>query len=631
MILLQDDLLDDQQPKQLVITPKPQYGESYMGFVLRTAEANGYPSINPMLRHAGLTENEMRSARPPIGKLAPLFGKTPEDFAVLGETDTASGRNIPLMDHALSALYLRSKHARVCPDCVRECGHVQAFWELRYAVACPKHRRMATSRCSACHRELDWWRQGLTRCQCGYDVGNDPAVKANHAAALTLLEVIQAKLIGAALNVEALDYVGFPMKSLQAMSLTTLLGILHRIERFQPQPANDAELPEEWSTLVTASEMLLAWPTGFYRYLERVHAPQADMQAKGLRGQFESFYEAFFKNGLPKAELTFMHEAFIEFGEQHWKQAAIHPRFQSKHTSNIVGIEGLAKAIGVRPSTARKLVKNEIIPVHSRHQNGHLLFDLSQQRAFEFAEGESLSLEAAAELLDIPAAILRAYRSRGYYQARYLAKPLTLYHEKDVEALKSDLIRDCRYMEIDDEVSFRTLRKIMLQKLGPSEVKAAFIDAVRKREIRPLGIIGKRIGDLVFDAKTVKTFIESLSLQLEGSVSSEQACESLGINKSCLKALIKANQLEYTHSALGIRITDSSLRMFSDRYSSCRQLAKLKGMTQDSLLSLCKELRIELMDVSTNGNTGALTFIENVDLPLLGISYWESCDEQLAA
>ena len=104
------DLLD-YLPSTLVVTPKPQHGESYMGFVLRTSEANGYPSINTILRHAGMTENEMRSVRPPLEKLAPLYGRAVEDFALLGETRTTNGRFLPLMSQSLPAIYLRSKCA----------------------------------------------------------------------------------------------------------------------------------------------------------------------------------------------------------------------------------------------------------------------------------------------------------------------------------------------------------------------------------------------------------------------------------------------------------------------------------------------------------------------------------------
>lgn len=404
---MERDLLD-YLPSKLVVTPKPQHGESYMGFVLRASEANGYPSINTILRHAGMTDNEMRSARPPLEKLAPLFGRTVEDFSVLGETRTTNGRLLPLMNQLLPAIYLRSKRARVCPECIRDHGHARAFWEMRHAVACPTHGRMAISQCPQCHRPIDWWRRGLTTCSCGYDFAHDRGEKVSNAAVLVLLEVMQDKLMGDALNEEALRYAGFPVEPIKGMSLATVLGILHRLENFLLPAENEHSLAKEWLALETAADMFSSWPMSFHRYLEQVHVPHANMLAKGLRGQFESFYEAFFKQCLPRDEIAFLHQAFVEFGEQHWKQALIHPLLTSGKASNIVGIEGLAKAIGVRPSTARKLVSEGVIPVHSyNRKNGRKLFDLSQQMSFEFTKGESLSLEAVANSLDIPTATLK--------------------------------------------------------------------------------------------------------------------------------------------------------------------------------------------------------------------------------
>jgi hypothetical protein len=605
-------------PSKLVVTPKPQHGESYMGFVLRTAEANGYPSINTVLRHAGMTENEMRSARPPLEKLAPLYGRTVEDFAVLGETRTANGRFLPLMNQPLPAIYLRSKHARVCPECVRDHGHIQAFWEMRHAVACPAHGRMALSQCPQCHRPIDWWRRGLTTCSCGHDFAHHCGEKVANAAVLVLLEAMQDKLMSNALNEGALRYAGFPVEAMNGMSLATLLGILDRLENFLLPAENDQSSSPEWLALEIAAGLFSAWPTGFHRYMEQVHGPQASMQAKGLRGQFDSFYEAFFKQGLPREEIVFLHQAFVEFGEQHWKQATIHPRLTSGKASNIVGIEGLAKAIGVQPSTARKLVAKGVIPVHADHpKNGRKLFDLSQQLPFEFAEGESLSLEAAAEVLDIPAAILRAYRSRGYYSQRYLASPAVLYHERDVEALSAELVQDCPQINVQAELRYTTLRKVMLKKLGPSEVKASFIDAVRKREIRPLGIAGDRPGDLVFDAREVKDFLDRIDIKIAGSVSIEHGQKSLGVNQSAIVALGKAGLLELVCSDFGIRITEASLQSFSARYASCRQIAKLKGMTKKELMALCKELHLGVLHLESN--TAESIFIDRHHAMLLGI------------
>jgi hypothetical protein len=612
----------DIEPQQLLVTPVPHHGESYMGFLLRTSEANGYSSVNTILRHAGLSENEMRSARPPLAKLAPLYGRKVEDFAALGDTVTTNGRYLPVMGHLLPAIYLRSKHARLCPDCVEEDGHISAFWELRHATACHRHRKKALETCPVCERKLDWWRTGLATCACGHDLREEAGDEVASVAVVTVLGVIEAKLRGEELKEESLSYAGFPITGLKTMSLSTLLGILYRLENFLE--TQDGVSPEH-AALETAADIFNAWPTGFHRYLERVHAPKADMQANGLRGQFESFYEAFFKQGLPKEEMRFMHEAFVQFGQHHWKQASIHPQLLGKGSSNIVGIEGLAKAIGVMPATARMLVATGTIPVHAHHpKNGRMLFDLSQQMPFAFAEGKSLSLDSAAQILDLPVTVLRAYRARGYYQARHLASPMKLFHERDVAELKAELIKDCNRIKIRDEVRYKTLRKIMLLKLGPSEVKAALIDAIRKRKIIPIGIAGELPGDLVLEARAVKEFLLSMTDGCADSISVDTCIELLDCDAIAIRLLIKQGYLEFTNSEFGVRITRESFDRFNSKFISLRAVSILKKLTRHQLKNLCDEMAIDRLTLDQNHISQRNIFIHRQYLPLLGITALEA-------
>ncbi len=607
----------DLEPQQLLVTPVPHPGESYMGFLLRTSEANGYSSVNTILRHAGLSENEMRSARPPLAKLAPLYGRKVEDFKALGDTVTANGRYLPVMGHVLPAIYLRSKHARLCPECVKEDGHVSAYWELRHATACHRHRKKALEACPVCERKLDWWRTGLATCACGHDLRETTGDEVASVAVLTLLGVIEAKLRSEELKVEFLSYAGFPVKGLKTMNLSTLLGILYRLENFLEM--QDGVSPEH-AALETAADIFNAWPTGFHRYLERVHAPKADMQTNGLRGQFKSFYEAFFK-GMPKDEMKFMHEAFVDFGQHHWKQAAIHPRLQGKESSNIVGIEGLAKAIGVMPSTARMLVATGTIPVHAHHpRNGRMLFDLSQQMPFAFAEGKSLSLDNAAQILDLPVTVLRAYRARGYYQAQHLASPMKLFHERDVAELKAELMKDCSRIEVEDEVRYKTLSKIILQKLGPSEVKAALIDAIKKRKITPVGIAGELPGDLVLEARAVKEFLLSMTDDCVDSLSVDTCIQLLDCDEVAIRLLIQQGYLEYTNSEFGIRIIKESFDSFHGKFISLRAVSCIKKLTRHDLRNLCEEIAIDRLVLDQNHVSSRNTFMRRQYLPLLGIT-----------
>jgi len=612
------DVFESASTAALIVRPLPIPGESTMGFLLRTAEANGYSSINALFRLAGLSEKEARLARPPLAKLAPLFERDVGDFDMLDSDQgvQCSGRKQTLMQHALPSIYLRSKHARVCPDCVNELHHVQAFWELKYAVACPTHWRKALSSCPECGHDINWSRRGLNTCRCGYDFTDAYKEATTDQALLTLLELLHAKLMEEPANHDALNYVGFPASALENVSLGTLLSIIGRLENFLP---TERHADNDLHAVESAAEIFTSWPHGFHRYLERVHAPNALMEAKGLRGQFKSFYESFFKNDLPKEEMAFLYEAFVEFG-QVWKQAAIHPRLLKEKASNIVGIEGLAKAIGVQPSTARKLVEKKLIPVHAHHpRNGRKLFDLSQQMPFEFAKGKALSLDKAADLLDIPVTILRAYRELGFYSARHLVSPISLYHEVDVAALKEDLVRDCPLLDCLDELRQTSLKKVMLKKLGDPMVKASFIAAVKNREIKPLGILGNKPGDLVFDLKQVNEYLNTLATQTSGSVSLDDAQTSLGVDEQVFSQLIAEGLLDSVITEHGPRISIGSMDAFSSRYVACRQIARLKAMPQQDVLDLCAEVGIHPFKLNRKGAMGKHAFLPRDRLELLGI------------
>ena len=291
-----------------------------------------------------------------------------------------------------------------------------------------------------------------------------------------------------------------------------------------------------------------------------MHGPQADLNANGLRGQFESFYEAFFKNGLPQHEVDFLHRAFVDFGKHHWKQASIHPRFNQENNSNIVGIYGLAKVFGIHPRTARSMVSKGTIPVYSHNRNtDRMLFDLSDEPLFEFAQGKSLSLESAAAILDIPAAVLRTYRANGHYIPRYPASPIVLYHERDVEDLRNALMKDCPLIKADNNPCQISLRKVMLKKLGASEVKAAFIDAVRLRRIKPIGRLGDKPGDLVFNPNEVKDILDAELAKLADSVSLEDTQDALGLDQATMKMLIKNGHLRSIQNDYGYRIALNSV------------------------------------------------------------------------
>ena len=443
-------------------------------------------------------------------------------------------------------------------------------------------------------------------------------VKVTHPALLALLHVLHAKLLRTPIDDLKLQSCGFPVEAMQQMSLQTLLSVIYRFGLFNAQ--QDSSDTNEWLAVQTTAEVLSDWPNRFHDYLENVHAPKANLEVSGLRGQFNSFFESFFKNIEATNELAFMRDAFVSFGLR-WKKAAINPKLSSTQLSNVVGINGLAKAIHVQPSTARKLVAKGLIQVQSRSDTAipRSVFDLSGQHRFAFVEGRSLSVKYAAQMLDIPADILRAYRARGYYQARYLAIPVTLFHERDMEQLRQDLMQDCKALKVINS-GHMTLAQVLRTKHSAA-IKGAFIAAVKDRIISPLGKLSEMPSGLVFDILGARTYLQMLKLQLHGGVSFEELDSKLKVDREVVFSLIKADVLQCSyHQDMGMRVSEKSLNLFEERFISCKKLANMKSTTQKSVIELCHSMGVILYQLAdTRPNQKPAHWIDKKDMPLLGL------------
>lgn len=371
----------------LVITLSPVMGESVLGFILKASEVNGYASPMKLLHHAGMDDNEARSARPPLDKLAPIFGKTSEELKAAG-LDTISeckGRYVEVMGHNIPSMFTSCKHASLCIECVKENGYIDGYHEIKYAVACPKHQIRTLSSCPECQQALSWHRQGLTKCKCGADLAQSNAESMDDPAVLALLGVLYAKLMKQSLNQQQLNLVGFPKVAMEQVSVQTLLSVIYRFGLFNGKQADSADV--DMMAVETTAKVFTDWPHRFYDYLEETQAPSANLKFNGLRGQFNSFYESFFKNIAQDQELEFMRDAFISFGQERWKLAAIHPSFVTNETAKVLGINALSKKINKHPRSIKKLINEGLIKaLPKRNDQARHLFDYADQQEFEFAE-----------------------------------------------------------------------------------------------------------------------------------------------------------------------------------------------------------------------------------------------------
>lgn len=162
----------------LVRTPKPYPYESLSSYVLRLSEENGYPTPSNVLKLLG--SGHFHAQVPPIDtrKLEKLLGAKKNSLTYLSSCwpgdkthPEFKARDFRFLGHKLSFVHvykpIRIHECVICPACILENGYLDAFWELKLAVACPVHKTELLSVCPHCKRHLTWARQGLMRCKCG--------------------------------------------------------------------------------------------------------------------------------------------------------------------------------------------------------------------------------------------------------------------------------------------------------------------------------------------------------------------------------------------------------------------------------------------------------------------------------
>lgn len=611
-----------QIPEMLIATPQPKSGESVLGFLLRAAELNGYKSINQLFSIAHMSANESRSARPSLKKLAPIFGKSEDALVAAGldaPNEGGTGRHLNLAGHVIPSFHMKSKHAGVCPECVKGKGYIESFFELKYALGCPSHGIRVLEFCPECNKKVNWRRKGLAKCNCGCDFSEAAVNSIHNPGVVALLGILRCKLFNIEFDEVGAANLGFPVEAIQHMSLNTLLALIHRFSSavcVDDGNYLDLDHSRDWKALVVTAEVLSNWPKGFHKHLMHVHASGANLSKLGLRGQFNSFYESLFKTGIPAKEVAFLREAFVEFGQVHWQNAHIHSNLIAHEDRKLVGINELAAKLNVQPRNVHDLVRRgELIPVKT-HEKGNLLFDTSQPLP---KIGKTLSLRVAAKRLGVPSTVLREFRKNGYYVASYAARPVTAYNQIDVESLHAQIRHNAKPIATLDPLGHISLSDIMQMKFGNIEIKSDLLKAMMDGRLKPLGYFAECVDTLVFDYEQVMGVVESLEVNLQYFFNIKDSKEECNLAVTTVKLLYAEGQVVGFRKHGNDWISRKSMAEFLSRYTACTEIAALKGLSLVALSDLCYEIGIEFHYFGSHIRQVKHGFITNEQLSILGL------------
>ena len=616
----------------LVRTPHPEATESAFGYVLRLAEANGYPSPRTVLDYAGFARQGTPISTLPLTKLASVTGlPEPELETIAYVARGGDGRTrFKILGHDLgqhhSGLPLSLRDPVICPACVAEQGYIDAFWDLEQAVACPIHGCKALSRCPVCSEPLSWFRPGLLTCGCEADLSAAHAEAAS-SEVLALMAVVRAKLHREPLR-DLPNDTGLPHVELDSISLRSMLGILSTLARFSLESKGQSKEVGRYSAMREAAECLARFPKGFHQMLEHLGLRYrgATSGAVGLRKQFEPFYAPMFKQSAFRKDAAFLRNAFVVFGQAEWGQAAVDPKLLkgmrgNAQSTGFLTLNQLAREKGIRPITLKRWAERGLITIHSIKSANHVRHIVNED-TLDFgkqAPGRTMHERKAAAFIGLPVSVLHGLRESGHYAVAHMPKHKHGYHEADLAAFREKLLERACGTKSDgaagDAVSLGHVMREMnfLQRDGKASFLAAFLEGT----IDAIGMKGRDIAAIQFRRADVIAYVTKVRLNPSNdALTQRDAASYLSCDCAAILGLVRRRLLSAVSVAGRIRVERNSVDTFAGKYRSLLAVANREKTSVGRLTRLCRDSGIAVLSMARKNGKG-VPFILRTDEPKL--------------
>ncbi|WP_158945313.1 TniQ family protein [Granulicella sp. S190] len=581
--------------------PIPRPTSSLLGYILKISQANGFSSPWSVIRRAGLKQHEFRGTGIKLGKIAAITACPIDDLIALGYSDPNSERSCHLLDHKLLPTDLDLQSPRICPECVRSLGFIEAQWDLAYMVGCPVHLCWATSSCVDCGEALRWFRQGQLRCHCGAKIKS--AGESISLPESDLLQVLRTKVLR--LLPLANFGTGLPFRELQQMELRSLLRVITVIgscSNLLKSPSTRNSPPA--AILSAAAETLSGWPSNFFELLRQLGRRRTQNPCD-IRDQFAPLYSSLFKEKLTGSaeELDFIRIAFLDFVSNHWDGRKVDSRLLSSVRSQVstqyVSRAQLARSLRVDPRTIKRHVDLHCLPVKKSQSPER--FDKSQ---FSFIDRSAklLRVREAARDIGISVAVLRSLTDGGEFEVRHQLPRQPGFHEYDVRSFKDKVLAlVLGEMSCTTDLRVITVGESLQRVCQATGEKANLLRDLLAKRIRVIGQTERTLRGLLISSKDLSIFIKGERRNEFGRVMTcAIAAKTLNCEIDTVRGLIEQKLLCARKTARGWEIAESSVEEFSRLFVRLSWVAALVGTSSRRLMALCACNKLELCEIKSS-------------------------------
>lgn len=482
----------------LMRTPLPNNDESPRAYITRLGEENGYATPQVIVDLARGKSQYTITTGWNYSFLQEILGSRcvlPPDFGyrLPGKEIRESAK---LIDVPVQDRHLGLRKARLCGQCLRECGYVPAAWDLKAYLACPIHGCLMTKHCHVCGRRVLYARPGCAVCQCGADLRDAPIVPAPDAL-VAFCEILHSLATGRDDVVVQAYRLGMPVDALLKMDLDVYLriavvmaNVFHSMEEVRVGNRSDSRVAE---SLPDVAEVFSAWPAKFHSLCRawELHPAKKSVDA-GFQEHFSWLFARLHKNLKGRRDQT----SFLLKEAYQFRANADSPRVpqirkawvepEQVPSTRYGSARDAAMLLGVNQCAITRWAAMSRIPAvrFGRGEKKYWCVDLHALKQTKFSMFKGVALRDSARVLGLSLAVTRILRDRKLFPEEYILRgdSRTVAYE-DLVSFKEGLFGRCT----DVPKNQKTLElRDAFYKL-PAVKQADLICAIAKGEIVPYG------------------------------------------------------------------------------------------------------------------------------------------------
>jgi len=162
---------------KLLRRPKPKPDESFLGYIIRLTQENGYNDADWLLEKTNVKNIRRNyfflfSPRTNFEVLAQLLGLKVQKLTELSYPqpigDPDKDARI-VLNQRLPKLMICPTQNKICPKCLCQTDYIRKIWDVIVVTACSHHSCLLIDKCPSCGKSISFPRCNVSICKCGFD------------------------------------------------------------------------------------------------------------------------------------------------------------------------------------------------------------------------------------------------------------------------------------------------------------------------------------------------------------------------------------------------------------------------------------------------------------------------------